>query len=64
MRANSDPCLYTRIKSDEYSAVAVYLDVIIVVSKDSVGVCKFINELKTEFSIEEFGTPGLYSALK
>lgn len=56
-RADAGPCLYTRINDDEYSAVVVYVDDMIVVSRDKVGVCKIVEELKTKFSIKELGEP-------
>lgn len=57
VRADADPCLYTRTNDDEYSAVVVYVDDMIVVSRDSVGVRNIIKELKTKFSIKELGEP-------
>ena len=57
VRADADPCLYTRTNDSEYSAVVVYVDDMIVVSNDSVGVRKIIKELKTKFSIKELGEP-------
>jgi hypothetical protein len=57
VRADADPCLYTRISSREYSAVVVYVDDMIIVSKTRDGVRKIIKDLKTAFSIKELGEP-------
>lgn len=57
VRSDADPCLYMRMTSSEYSAVVVYVDDMIVVSKDSVGEHKIIEELNTNFSIKELGEP-------
>ncbi|KAF1317267.1 Integrase catalytic core protein, partial [Globisporangium splendens] len=56
-RAEADPCLYTRITEDECSAVVVYVDDVILVSKTGDGVRAIHNKLKEAFSIKELGEP-------